>query len=61
MWTRPRRVDCFSNLGFSARLRFALAAETLKLERTPSALVSQAYGLTPAEIDLKLIFDSLKS
>jgi hypothetical protein len=30
----------------------ALAAETLKLERTLSDLVSQAYALTPAEIDL---------
>jgi hypothetical protein len=30
----------------------ALAAETLKLERTLSDLVNQAYGLTPAEIDL---------
>jgi hypothetical protein len=29
-----------------------LAAETLKLERTLSDLVNQAYGLTPAEIDL---------
>jgi hypothetical protein len=30
----------------------ALAAETLKLERTLSDLVNQAYGLTPAEIGL---------
>jgi len=30
----------------------ALAAETLKLERTLSDLVTQAYALTPAEIDL---------
>ena len=30
----------------------AIAAETLKLERTLSDLVNQAYGLTPAEIDL---------
>jgi hypothetical protein len=30
----------------------ALAAETLKLERTLSALVNQAYSLTPAEIAL---------
>jgi hypothetical protein len=30
----------------------ALAAETLHLERTLSDLVNQAYGLTPAEIDL---------
>ena len=30
----------------------ALAVETLKLERTLSDLVNQAYGLTPAEIDL---------
>ena len=30
----------------------ALAAETLTLERTLSDLVNQAYGLTPAEIDL---------
>jgi hypothetical protein len=30
----------------------ALAAETLKLERTLSDLVNQAYALTPAEIDL---------
>jgi hypothetical protein len=30
----------------------ALAAETLNLERTLSNLVNQAYGLTPAEIDL---------
>jgi hypothetical protein len=30
----------------------ALAAETLKLERTLSDLVNQAYGLTPAEIAL---------
>ncbi len=30
----------------------ALAAEILKLERTLSDLVNQAYGLTPAEIDL---------
>jgi hypothetical protein len=30
----------------------ALAAETLKLERTPSDLVNQASALTPAEIDL---------
>ena len=29
-----------------------LAAETLKLERTLSDLVSQAYAPTPAEIDL---------
>jgi hypothetical protein len=29
----------------------ALAAETLNLERTLSDLVSQAYGLTPAEIE----------
>jgi hypothetical protein len=29
-----------------------LAAETLKLERTLSDLVNQAYGLTPTEIDL---------
>ena len=30
----------------------ALAAETLKLERTLSDLVNQAYALTPVEIDL---------
>ena len=30
----------------------ALAAETLKLERTFSDLVAQAYGLTPAELEL---------
>jgi hypothetical protein len=30
----------------------ALATETLKLEHTLSDLVNQAYGLTPAEIDL---------
>jgi hypothetical protein len=30
----------------------ALAAETLTLERTLSALVNQAYALTPAEIAL---------
>ena len=30
----------------------ALAAETLKLERTLSDLVNQAYALTPAEIQL---------
>jgi hypothetical protein len=30
----------------------ALAAETLKLERTLSDLVNRAYALTPAEIDL---------
>ena|ERR1041384_1246037 len=30
----------------------ALAAETVNLERTVSDLVNQAYGLTPAEIDL---------
>jgi hypothetical protein len=30
----------------------ALAAETLNLERTLNDLVNQAYGLTPAEIDL---------
>jgi hypothetical protein len=30
----------------------ALAAETLKLERTLNDLVNQAYGLTAAEIDL---------
>ena len=30
----------------------ALVAETLKLERTLSDLVNQAYALTPAEIDL---------
>jgi hypothetical protein len=30
----------------------ALAVETLKLDRTLSDLVNQAYGLTPAEIDL---------
>jgi SAM-dependent methyltransferase len=30
----------------------ALAAETLKLERTLSDLVNQAYAVTPAEIDL---------
>ena len=30
----------------------ALAAETLKLERTLSDLVNQAYALAPAEIDL---------
>jgi hypothetical protein len=30
----------------------ALAAETLKLERTLSDLVNQAFPLTPAEIDL---------
>jgi hypothetical protein len=29
-----------------------LAAETLKLERALSDLVNQAYGLTPAEIEL---------
>ena len=29
-----------------------LAAEALTLERTLSDLVNQAYGLTPAEIDL---------
>lgn len=29
-----------------------LAAETLTLERTLSDLVNQAYGLTPAEIEL---------
>ena len=31
----------------------ALAAETLKLERTPSDLVNRAYGLTSAEIELR--------
>ena len=30
----------------------ALAVETLKLERTLSDLVNQAYALTPAETDL---------
>ena len=30
----------------------ALAVETLNLERTPSDLVNQPYGLPPAEIDL---------
>jgi hypothetical protein len=30
----------------------ALAAETLKLERTLSDLVNQAYCLTPAEVEL---------
>ena len=30
----------------------ALVAETLKLERTLSHLLNQAYGLTQAEIDL---------
>ena len=30
----------------------ALAAQTLTLERTLSDLVNQAYGLTPAEIEL---------
>ena len=30
----------------------ALAAETLKLERTLSDLVNQAYALTPAELAL---------
>jgi hypothetical protein len=30
----------------------ALATETLKLARTLSDLVKQAYSLTPAEIDL---------
>jgi plasmid maintenance system antidote protein VapI len=30
----------------------ARAAETLKLERTLSDLVNQAYALTPAEIEL---------
>ena len=30
----------------------ALAAETMKLERTLSDLVNQAYGLTPVEIAL---------
>jgi hypothetical protein len=30
----------------------ALATETLKLERTLSDLVNQAYGLTPVEIAL---------
>ena len=30
----------------------ALAAETLSLERAASDLVNQAYGLTPAEIEL---------
>ena len=30
----------------------AFAAETLNLERTLSDLVNQAYGLTPAELDL---------
>jgi hypothetical protein len=30
----------------------ALAVETLKLKRTLSDLVNQAYALTPAEIDL---------
>ena len=30
----------------------ALAAETLKLERTLGDLVNQAYALTPAEIEL---------
>jgi hypothetical protein len=30
----------------------ALAAETLKLERTLNDFVNKAYGLTPAEIDL---------
>jgi hypothetical protein len=30
----------------------ALATETLKLERTLSDLVNQAYGLTPEEIEL---------
>jgi hypothetical protein len=36
---------------FSTHTR-ALAAETLKLERTLSDLVNHAYGLTSAEIDL---------
>jgi hypothetical protein len=30
----------------------AFAAKTLKLQRTLSGLVNQAYALTPAEIDL---------
>jgi hypothetical protein len=30
----------------------ALDSETIKLERTLSDLVNQAYGLIPAEIDL---------
>ena len=35
-----------------AAVHFALAAETLNLERTLSDLVNQTYGLTPTEIEL---------
>ena len=42
-WRTPSLWDCTPA---------ALAAETLKLERALSDLVNQAYGLTPAEIDL---------
>jgi hypothetical protein len=43
---------CASNPTRTIEPARALAAETLKLERTLSDLVNQAYGLTPAEIDL---------
>ena len=47
--------SCLATLGWtiqSGSNTCALAAETLSLERTLSDLVNQAYGLTPAEIDL---------
>jgi len=50
----PPRDFCFLLSRFQLFLPpvRALAAVTLKLERTLSDLVNQAYALTPAEIDL---------
>ena len=45
-------TDIFCGLLVRIEPALALAAETLKLERTLSDLVNQAYGLTPAEIAL---------
>jgi len=46
--TAGQTVFCFPNCSFSPPAR-SLVAETLTLERTLDDLVSQAYGLTPAD------------
>jgi len=46
------RVELLDSTARRCQSARARAAGTLKLERTLSDLVNQAYGLTPAEVDL---------
>src|ERR1035437_1844328 len=49
----PVCTRCGTSTPAPSPLPAPLAAETLNLERTLSDIISQAHGLTPAEIELE--------